>query len=535
MRSLNSIAMRVALLIVVIFGNWGPRLLAQSSNYSETGGYQLHIRNRQVVLFPFDNYAIPFRSGLELTLRAGARNKTTVLPRGEQGQPDSAAAAFYGTVIPIDNKLHMWYDCAGDREKGNGHSWLPGVRWRVCYATSTDGVTWEKPSLGLVEYGGSTKNNLVALEPYNHDVIGCVVVYDPEDPDPAKRYKMAYETHSIGGVGGRVSAAYSRDGLTWTNSPRNPVVSALPLEPTGLIKRNGLYYLVGHGGNFTTRALVVHASPDFERWTEAVSLGFRRDDVGPLHPSVWSGASNQTGGRKRPTGEQVHLGAGLWDRGNVILGLYGQWHGPTAESADRRDLRMDIGFVVSQDALHYTEPIPDFKMIAGNDEKFALPEFRARLVQGQGFLNLGDQTLAWYSLWGPGGGEGVRLATWPRDRLGFYSVPAVVVEGQEPPKGIAPHFISCPIMFSKPETKIYLNAELAEHTQVTVEVLDDKFRPLPGFSGADSIPLAHAGLHEQVKWRTKQALGKLDGPVRIRVNFGGLQVERARVYAIYLE
>ena len=31
----------------------------------------------------------------------------------------------------------------------------------ICYATSKDGVTWAKPELGLVEYEGSTANNIL--------------------------------------------------------------------------------------------------------------------------------------------------------------------------------------------------------------------------------------------------------------------------------------------------------------------------------------------------------------------------------------
>jgi hypothetical protein len=32
---------------------------------------------------------------------------------------------------------------------------------RICYATSSDGISWTKPSLGIVDYGGNTNNNIV--------------------------------------------------------------------------------------------------------------------------------------------------------------------------------------------------------------------------------------------------------------------------------------------------------------------------------------------------------------------------------------
>src|SRR3712207_6984068 len=34
----------------------------------------------------------------------------------------------------------------------------------VCYATSDDGLNWERPKLGLVEFNGNKENNLVDLD-----------------------------------------------------------------------------------------------------------------------------------------------------------------------------------------------------------------------------------------------------------------------------------------------------------------------------------------------------------------------------------
>jgi hypothetical protein len=101
---------------------------------------------------------------------------------------------------------------------------------------------------------------------------------------------------------------------------------------------------------------------------------------------------------------------------------------------------------------------------------------------------------------------------------------------------VDPQFISCPIVLDKPQTNVYVNTTgLGQYTQISVEVLDDKFRPIPGFSGDDAIPLTEDGFHEQVKWRDKDSITKFDHPVRLRVIYSGLQRERARVYAIYLK
>ena len=39
----------------------------------------------------------------------------------------------------------------------------------TCYAQSTDGVSWTKPNLGLIEYDGSTQNNIVWKDPGSHN------------------------------------------------------------------------------------------------------------------------------------------------------------------------------------------------------------------------------------------------------------------------------------------------------------------------------------------------------------------------------
>lgn len=66
------------------------------------------------------------------------------------------------TIVPdkpwerggIDN-----YSCVIE-EDGNYHLWYPSDGG-LCYARSRDGITWEKPSLGLAVFEGSRDNNIV--------------------------------------------------------------------------------------------------------------------------------------------------------------------------------------------------------------------------------------------------------------------------------------------------------------------------------------------------------------------------------------
>ena len=70
-------------------------------------------------------------------------------------RPWEAAGIFvYGTVLPEHDRFRLWYQ-ARDKLGGNGHV--------VGYAESGDGLHWEKPDLGLVDFDGSRANNLTNL------------------------------------------------------------------------------------------------------------------------------------------------------------------------------------------------------------------------------------------------------------------------------------------------------------------------------------------------------------------------------------
>jgi hypothetical protein len=83
----------------------------------------------------------------------------------------------YSTVLKVGDVYHMWYAS------------YPGL----CYARSKDGITWEKPILGLADFDGSRSNNIVI----GHGAGGIdkcstegVVFYDPKAPEE-ERFRYA--------------------------------------------------------------------------------------------------------------------------------------------------------------------------------------------------------------------------------------------------------------------------------------------------------------------------------------------------------
>lgn len=117
----------------------------------------------------------------------------------------------------------LWYKCVlADPEaiaKMDGPSTVHDVGWYLLYATSRDGLAWDKPALGLFAHDGDRDTNIVA-----RDVPNVGVFKDPRDPDPARRYKMVYDT----GLG-QLKTRFSSDGIHWGD----------PVAAKGFAPQNG--------------------------------------------------------------------------------------------------------------------------------------------------------------------------------------------------------------------------------------------------------------------------------------------------------
>jgi hypothetical protein len=118
---------------------------------------------------------------------------------------------LYPNVIWDDAEkvFKMWYKCVlADNDairKMDGISTVHDVGWYLLYATSKDGIVWEKPALGLHAFGGTKDTNIVA-----RDCPNVGVFKDLHDADPARRYKM------VSDVGlGKPQVRFSADGIHW--------------------------------------------------------------------------------------------------------------------------------------------------------------------------------------------------------------------------------------------------------------------------------------------------------------------------------
>jgi len=206
---------------------------------------------------------------------------------------------IFGTVWrePDDGLFRMWYQGLGGMAIPPMGLDLTGtpfedlgfdpstIYFNVAYATSEDGIFWERPNLGLVEHEGSKANNIVLPH------VGCAnVIKDTRDQDPDRLYKSLFwderEPDGSLNLGTGVAVAFSTDGLRWTKYDGNPVLTrssdchwlygwddlhdkyvAYPRPPTN------------EGDK--TRRIGRSVSDDFVNWTEVEEVLAPDDDDPP--------------------------------------------------------------------------------------------------------------------------------------------------------------------------------------------------------------------------------------------------------------
>ena len=99
-------------------------------------------------------------------------------------------------VFDEEEQLFKCWYMAGGYAPGGDPSLPPGAPGHnhalhvLCLGTSVDGITWERPVVGLHSALGSLENNIVIGGDHHHGMDHFeTVLKDPTDPDPARRYK----------------------------------------------------------------------------------------------------------------------------------------------------------------------------------------------------------------------------------------------------------------------------------------------------------------------------------------------------------
>lgn len=125
----------------------------------------------------------------------------------------------YSCVLKDGAVYKMWYHAMADK------LWHTSpTAGSICYATSDDGIAWRKPELGLTEFEGSRRNNIVVGHGTAGRTIGqdgMMVFIDPNAP-PVERLRMV-NRFGAGGEGKSegINILSSGDGIRWKLTHEN--------------------------------------------------------------------------------------------------------------------------------------------------------------------------------------------------------------------------------------------------------------------------------------------------------------------------
>lgn len=258
----------------------------------------------------------------EVTKEAG----NPVMPTNQPWE--NATNNYYPNVLwdAREQVWKLWYkDVLADKEAISGMdapSTVHEVGWYLLYATSKDGLHWQKPALGLHKFRGDANNNIVA-----RDCPNAGVFKDERDPDPARRYKMVFD------VGlGKPKVRFSPDGIHWNEGGPVRGFTAQQGDTHNnafFDERSGRYLWFTKlflGERLVTRL----QSADFTNWRSGGVV---------LRSTVEEGRATQT------------YALTVFPYGNIYLGYVMMYH----VGADRR---VDVELAWSADSIHWQRVMP---------------------------------------------------------------------------------------------------------------------------------------------------------------------------------
>lgn len=384
-------------------------------------------------------------------------------------------------------------------------------------AYSKDGITWTKPSLGLVAFNGSKDNNIV----FDYDGPSDLgsFIYDPRDPDPKRRWKAAIFYYDYGenprfakdgglyGERSGVYAFYSEDGLKWDGKAGQLIIpgrrgkmagSTWPLTGVddvttvtwdaqlGKFAAWMKVWDLADGRYYRARAMAL--SDDFVHWSPPWTV-LLPDKIDPPDLQFYG----MTG----------------WPYEGMWLGMLRAFHSATANQP------VDLQLVTSRDGVRWARANNRAPFIPNGPDGSYDHGYHNDFTSGP--IRMGDELYFYYAstaygkAWVPSDTKtGICLAKLRVD--GFASLHATSKPGD--------HFvITRPLDFTGRE--LVVNA-IADKGRVLVEVLSgetaDDLKPIPGFTAADGVALTGRGIEQRVTWKNHADLSALAGK-RIRLKF----------------
>ncbi len=219
---------------------------------------------RKVQLF-FDNYIIEMAHFLTRTMHSPTKYAQN--PLVKKDKPWENVLYFRTNTFNVhwdeqEQLYKLWYeDLDWDyeafmgRKKGPGDDDVvrPGLHETThshyLFAQSADGIRWTKPELDYCTVEGQKTNICLGSRQSGKIVHACSVILDPLEPNETKRFKALFWAEGGDVEWGKLTAAHSPDGRTWTPYDQDVSIGEQTGHATGDViiltvdARSGEYWL----------------------------------------------------------------------------------------------------------------------------------------------------------------------------------------------------------------------------------------------------------------------------------------------------
>ncbi|MFN0168119.1 MAG: hypothetical protein ACKV22_16970 [Bryobacteraceae bacterium] len=447
-----------------------------------------------------DDYLIEqFEGGARLRLHHPVRKEIAL----EHDAPWEGRGSGYHTVFRDGERFRLYYK-----------SWnMPEVTGKagglvIAYAESRDGIRWTKPDLGLVEYNGSRKNNII-LDKVNgnepHDFSPFI------DPKPGTAGDARYKAVGFGRTPRGLYAFKSADGLHWTLMKPTPIITQGAFDTQNIAFwdpniRKYRCYLRDFDAN-KQRGIRTSVSDDFLTWSKPEWIVFPNTPVEQLYV-------NQVLPYYRAPHILIGFPARYVDRGwtesaKLLPEL--------ADREERAKKNTRYGTTVTDSLIMSSR---DGRTFHRWDQAFLRPGLRTRYN-----WSYGDNYIAWHvieteptnddeprelSLFATEGyftGDSSRLRRYTMRIDGFASAFAPLGGGT---------IVSKPVVFDG--NQLVVNFSTAAGGSIRLALEDAAGKPIDGYTMNEATEIFGDALERTVSWKGGSDVGKVAGkPVRIRV------------------
>ncbi len=206
-----------------------------------------------------DEHLIRSRNNVELRLHHPTPREVAIT----FDAPWEGDTCAYVTVFKDGDRYRMYY-------RGSNETPKPAHPEVAAMAESKDGITWTRPDLGIHEFNGSKKNNIVWMSP------GASHCFTPfKDDNPAAPASERYKAVTIQRLQGDKTKPYalyalvSEDGIHWKSMSEEPIIT------DGLFDSQNLAFWDSVGKEYVCyyrdwkndiRTIKRSTSKDFRKW-----------------------------------------------------------------------------------------------------------------------------------------------------------------------------------------------------------------------------------------------------------------------------